>query len=699
MRQYRGLGLTLVAALGATGAQASDPAASTPAAAVPAPHTAADQGAVAYPASFFADARPGNAFDMIQRLPGFVFDGGAQVRGFAGAAGNVLIDGERPTTKQDDLQSILRRIPASQVDHIDVIRGGAPGIDMHGQTVIANVVRKKGGGLQGAASISNNTVFKDGRNVQGVRLEVTKRDDGRAFEAALNSGQFADNGVGPGPHTQTDNTGATTFQSHLNAKAGGGQTTLTSAYEDRLAGGKFRINGLLYSDYYVDNEPEAVSFPVGSDDIANRAKQSSKKAELGVHFSRDFGARTSMELLAIQQVQQKAYHSNYLTSGDVEYFNETDNLIESIVRAVVRYRADDHLSFEVAGEGAYNAQNTETNYLYNGADQGLPPTVHEDEKRGELAASLTWSPAPKYTLEAGVRTEASTIRANGDIAPEGKTLIYPKPRLVFTWSPDKADQVRLRAEREVGQLDFGAFAASAQLGAGGVHLGNPGLLPQDVWVSEATYERRFWKAGDATVTLRHSEFSDTVDRVMGENKDPNPPYTVTYYDQAGNIGRGREDDVIVNLTLPLGGIGISNGLLKTTGTWRSSQVTDPTTLSQRPLTALHRFDGELHFTQDLNSLKSTWGLDAFSGYTEPYYRYDEIDIYRWGGQYTLFYEYKPNAKLSLRTEFSDNIGKGFEATHDYYTLSRSLTPIPYLVDARTERLGPMLYFRLRKTFG
>jgi hypothetical protein len=90
-----------------------------------------------------------------------------------------------------------------------------------------------------------------------------------------------------------------------------------------------------------------------------------------------------------------------------------------------------------------------------------------------------------------MRTEDSTIRATGDLAPEGKTLVYPKPRVVFTWSPDPLDQLRLRVEREVGQLDFGAFAASSSLNAGGVHLGNPGLLPQDAWVGEAALERPF----------------------------------------------------------------------------------------------------------------------------------------------------------------------------------------------------------------
>ncbi|HEX7726063.1 MAG TPA: Plug domain-containing protein, partial [Rhizomicrobium sp.] len=78
-----------------------------------------------YQATYFADARPNTAYDMIQRLPAFTFDDGNSERGFAGTAGNVLIDGQRPTSKSDDLQSVLTRIPASNVERIEIIRGGA----------------------------------------------------------------------------------------------------------------------------------------------------------------------------------------------------------------------------------------------------------------------------------------------------------------------------------------------------------------------------------------------------------------------------------------------------------------------------------------------------------------------------------------------------------------------------------------------
>ena len=57
-----------------------------------------EQGISVYPASFFADSRPATASDMIARLPGFMLDNGlSSARGFAGTAGNILVDGARPT--------------------------------------------------------------------------------------------------------------------------------------------------------------------------------------------------------------------------------------------------------------------------------------------------------------------------------------------------------------------------------------------------------------------------------------------------------------------------------------------------------------------------------------------------------------------------------------------------------------------------
>ena len=93
-----------------------------------------------FPASFFQRYQPSTAFDMVERVPGFTLDDGGDRRGFGAAAGNILVNGRRPSTKDDLPSALLKRIPASNVGRIELIRGQLRGIDMRGQSVVANIV-------------------------------------------------------------------------------------------------------------------------------------------------------------------------------------------------------------------------------------------------------------------------------------------------------------------------------------------------------------------------------------------------------------------------------------------------------------------------------------------------------------------------------------------------------------------------------
>ena len=657
------------------------------------------QGVVAYPAAFFADARPATAYDMIQRLPGFTFDAGAQVRGFAGAAGNVLIDGERPTSKQDDLQQVLKRLSASQVERIDIIRGGAPGIDMQGRTLMANVVLKRGSGSsQGAVTLQDKVALSSGYNLPQGRFEWSRRSDSQTFELGLARGRYIDDGSGPGPHTEYDGAGHKIYDAHLWTRAIDDQSTVTAAYEGPLAGGKFRINGLVNLENYLDHEADRVRFPVGDDDTFKDGNNT-LKSELGLHYTRELGSQWTLETLAIQQLARSHEHSRYEAVGDDEFFSIANVNAESIGRATLRYRPWPTLTLEAAIEGAYNTQGTTTHYLINTVPQPLPAAnEHVAEKRSEAALSATWSPSARYTVEAGIRLEDSSVAATGDVRAS-KTLFYPKPRVVFTWSPDPKDQIRLRGEREVGQLDFGVFSASGSLNAGGVHAGNPQALPQQAWVIEGAFEHRFWGSGDATVTLRHSEISDATDRIVGSD-----PSSGTF-DEGGNIPKGSENALVADVTVPLDRLWLKHAQIKALGTWRDAEVIDPTTGVRRPQTQVHPLEMEAHFTQDLVGLKSSWGIDFAYGWTESYFRFNEIDVLHYGPRFTTFFEYKPTDSLSVRAEAGNLFSQGFKKTISYfgpapsYDGPRSLNPTPSLVDVREQQFGPLISLKVRQAFG
>jgi hypothetical protein len=664
-------------------------AAAVAASGAPAASATPSVGVVSYPASYFAEMRPNTAMDMIQRLPGFAFDSGAQVRGFAGAAGNVLIDGQRPTSKQDDLGSILQRIPAAQVDHIDLIRGGAPGIDMQGRTVLANVVRKSGGGLTGVAAVATE-VWGDGRVTPTARVEIRSRSNGQPTEASLVGGMFGDDGEGSGGRVRVDPDGNVLVRSHVDGRGGGFLINATAAHERPLWGGTFRINALAHLQNYKQNEDDHLITPVGLELL--RFRQDSSNGEIGMHFEKALTPKLQFEALAIQKYNRQHIPSHFMAEGEDDLFASTSTSGESIVRSTLRYTKSPKLSFELAAEGDYNIQKTDSSYFYNGAPVDLPAAhVTVSEKRGEIAGTATWKASSKFTLEAGLRTEASQIASTGDVVLS-KVLAYPKPRVLATFSPDADNQIRLRAEREVSQLDFGSFVASSNLGtgSGSVQAGNPNLEPQSDWVLEGTYERHF-KGVVGVLTYRHLFIQNAIDRI--------PIYSSSgVFDAPGNIGSASEDDIEGNLTLPLDKLGLKGAQLKAQGTWRHTRVMDPTTGVLRPFTQTHRFDYEAHYTQDIKRLRSTWGIDVFGRNTQPYYRFSEIDYFKIKAWVEVYFEYKPKPDLSLRFELDNATGRGFERLLYVYNGPRGASGLAY-IDDRRQQIPQYVHIRLRKTFG
>src|SRR5262245_20725301 len=74
------------------------------------PTSAENSDRVVYAAAFYAQFAPRTALDMVRQTPGFVLQtGDGERRGFSGAVGNVLIDGERLSAKSQSLEGVLGR--------------------------------------------------------------------------------------------------------------------------------------------------------------------------------------------------------------------------------------------------------------------------------------------------------------------------------------------------------------------------------------------------------------------------------------------------------------------------------------------------------------------------------------------------------------------------------------------------------------
>ncbi len=679
------IGLAALAwAAGATVVQADD-AGSVPTAA------SADQAVTAYPAAYFASQNANTAWDMVNRIPGFTFEGGDNVRGFAGAAGNVLIDGQRPTSKSDSLQDMLKRIPAGQVERVEVIRGGAPGVDMHGKAMIANVVRKSGGAFRGTI-VAVDLQQSDGRNNPQLRLDGTGKVGNYRYEADLLVANFVDGGVNDGPHEVRDAAATLRNRSDMHNRGGGVQAVLTGSLETPVMGGTFKVNGMLKDQPYHadlhDNFPGTFVFS-GPQDEHDRQNQAD--GELGLHYERPLGPKASVELIGLQHLSKVHISSLFANSSETDDFQLRDTGGESIARGVLHYTPSASLGLEGGGEFAYNWVNTRTSFSQNGTAIPLPAAnVKVTEKRAEAFLTATWRPSPKLTVEAGARFEASQIASTGDVVLSN-TFSFPKPRVLLTWSPTATDQVRIRLEHEVGQLDFNNFVASSSLNSSGAAIltGNPNLTPQQSWVAEAAFEHHFGKSGDVVLTARRLKITDVIDRA------PDPTGA---FDAPHNIGSGTETDLIGSFSLPLTAL-IPHGELKGIATFRDSRVTDPTTGRTRAISGQHPVDAEMHFVQDFPARKASWGVDVFSVFAEHYYRFNEIDTFRvsrpW---FTLFAEYKARPDLAFRVMVDNLTNQPFVIERDVFAGSRASHPAPDFTDRQARIYGRLLYIRVRKTF-
>lgn len=663
---------------------------------------AASQGVTPYPASFFADASPNSAMDMIARIPGFAFDGGDSVRGYGGAAGNVLIDGQRNASKSEGLEDALRRIQAKDVERIDIIRGGAPGIDMQGKTMIANVILKKdrkGSWLLAVA----NAIHQDGRTQPAMRFEGSAPVGPGTFTWSNLFYVGVDDGAGEGVQRGETAAGLVTRTAWDETGTGHGYD-LKAGWKSPLFGGRVAVNARYHPDTYewslnaFDNPRTTRLFVV-------KDRDERIDSEFGGSWERDFG-KAKFEVTALQTGSDVDYSSRFDDGASTGLFTEDAEKGESIVRGALRYTFSESLIVEGGAEGAFNFLDTQTAYVENGLPVTLPQAnVRVEEERGEAFMTVNWRLNPKLAIEGGLKVEASTISQSG-ATNLSKDFTYYKPRLITTWSPTEHDQVRVRLEREVGQLNFRDFASSISLSTGGtVTAGGADLEPSKTTVFEVAYERKFWKDGAITLKYTHEEITDATDRIrvtditacplVGGLPDTND--LSCNFDAPGNIGDGRNDQFEISLNLPLGKLGVPGGLLRTNLEWNESEVTDPTTGDKRHISGQAPFEWEVRFSQDLPQYKTQWGVDVFGNFREESFRFDRVDQLELETWVTLYAEYKPYPDLAIRFEAHNLLGRDLTFTRQLYDAPRDTGTVSYR-EVRPLDYPSFFYMRIRKTF-
>src|SRR5688572_1133917 len=159
-------------------------------------------GKTLYPAEFFKAYSPRSALDIIARVPGFQLnEGNSDIRGFAGAAGNIVFNGARPSSKSESLSTILSRIPASRVVRVEVGPGSLYGSEYAGKSQVANLILSAAGGFDATLTSSLRTLH-GGDVVPNLSGSATLKRGPSTFNIAAGTGR--DDRSDEGTDTITD---------------------------------------------------------------------------------------------------------------------------------------------------------------------------------------------------------------------------------------------------------------------------------------------------------------------------------------------------------------------------------------------------------------------------------------------------------------------------------------------------------------
>ncbi|MAK59620.1 MAG: hypothetical protein CMK09_01455 [Ponticaulis sp.] len=581
------------------------------------------EGVRTFHADYFEQYNPITAFDMVSRVPGFEIDNGENRRGFGGTAGNILVNGDRPSSK-DDVSEQLKRIPAGSVDLIELISGSSANVDIRGQTQIVNVILRDD--IEGG---SPTTWVFELRDIQyserpGWTVQLTKTFAlGDTADLTLDfqtpnlrgrSESFEEVRAADGTLL---NTREVFGQPNQIGWRGSGVLNWKPTETDTVNfNARYQLNTDTQNIGVIVEDPSGNFLAATAGSVEWPTKTD---LEIGGDWEHRFSDTLSAKLIGLASFnmnEKNEIYETYLSTGlsNIQTIDETVDRGERVARGFVSWQPADRHSLDFGLEGAFNYRDI-TLDIANDSGAGPVPVMlsvadtRVEEVRLEPFITHVWNMTESVTLESGFVFEVSRITQTGDEEKE-RDFSYPKPRLVGTWQASEDDQIRLSVERDIAQLDFGQFATSLNVVDSFSVVGNPDLEPEKTWKYRAEYERRFGNRGAVTLSAFHHQVDDVQDFiVIGTN------------DAFGNLGDGTRLGFELQGTTKFDFI--PNSELRYSAEWKETKVTDPVTGTERRFTREDNWKYDVSYRQDLPDWKSAWGGSVSRGSEREFFRRKE----------------------------------------------------------------------------
>lgn len=658
---------------------------------------------------FFAAFTPITALDMVQRVPGFTIEGTDGRRGFGENAGNVLIDGDRPSTKSDDIFTILGRIAASEVERIELIeQAGADG-EAQGKGQVINIIRKANQKLTGTyeANVAVGTRF--GIVPYGSASATLRRGE---TSYSLNLSTYSERIYGYGPEDFSSGTGALIERRRYTGEGGYDEASIGGAVKTKVGAAKINANAKLTWNASFDRRAglytNAANTLIARETVRRLGPDDDIAWEVGGDVEFPVAAKLTSKLIGLYRSAKEQASSSIETDrfGQPLNFFITDNRNRP-AEAVFRMQNDwsalkDH-AIQFGGEVAFNRLDARFAAFdtTGGVTSSFPPSdVLVKETRFEPFVADVWSLSPAWKIEAGAIAEFSKLTVTGDSNAE-RSFQFLKPRLIATWTVDPKTTLELRAERQVAQLDFGEFATSVDITTGNqVDAGNAELVPEKNDSLSALIRHKFLERGSIELRGSYEMISDTQDLVPVTIRDAGGTI-IAQYDGAGNIGDSKRWNAELAITLPFDWLtkplGVKGMELKYVGHYHGSRVTDPVTGLSRRMSYRPLWHQEWNFRHDIAGTGIVWGFQVNAQAPSNAYFINQFRSQKDHAVVRGFVEYNKFKLGTLRFTVRDLTGSSFERDRYNYIGTRASGQFSQII-MRERTLDPRIILSLSGKF-
>jgi hypothetical protein len=554
----------------------------------------------------FEEYRPQHALDIVRRLPGFDLNGADEVRGLSGAQGNVLFNGQRPPPGGGSLETRLSAIRVSDIVRLELIEAGARDLDMQGYPLLLNVV----------------TSNQSSRRLNGQYEVNAREDETREWKAELAGAMTGARFDIEASYEVEDNSEIN--RGNFRSATADTPSARLSSDEDSFYGRRdarlvvtTRITPdtqLVLSTSFWEGQGQSSPLDLAGTGIRENNAWLSTERSFSGELRTKLTNRLDLTSVISHRGEDDENSFSLFENGDFGEATSVSESGEDAFRGTLRWRMSDTLTFEGGGTWASNFLEGSSTAILNGVVQDVTGSdARVEETRTAALGTLTWTPTSDLTASFGGRVEAFSLSSTtaGD---DDLSITDIVPRANISWSLPDDWVLRLRSEREVGQLNLGQFLASTDLNNALNTSGAATLEPERDWTHEVTLERRFGTRSLVRFQLEARTIDNPISRV------PQPDGSIV----ATNVGPENFQTARAEFELELDGFGVPGALLEGGVAISRADRIDPIGLFERAPNGHNEWEWALGLRHEVANTPFVYGINLESEAPSRHYWLTQI---------------------------------------------------------------------------